>query len=215
MTDSTYTALLLVIDRSGSMMTIREDMIGGLQTLLDSQAADQGRLTVDVVDFDNEIVLRHTMADPKALTITLDPRGSTALYDAIGISLQGFAERLAALPEFARPETVQVVVVTDGQENASHEYNAAAVRALVTRQKEQSGWDFVFLGANQDAVFTGGTLGFDPESSLTFAASADEVSSMNESLNRYVKDVRDKRKVGFSSNERQKAARVTEPDQGA
>jgi hypothetical protein len=208
MTDPNYTALLLVIDRSGSMATIREDMIGGLQTLIDSQAADEGRLTVDVVDFDDEIVLRHTMADPRALKIELDPRGSTALYDAIGISMQGFGDRLSALPEDARPETVQVIVVTDGQENASREYNAAAVRALITTQKNQYSWDFVFLGANQDAVLTGSALGFDAESSLTFAAAGDEVHSMSESLNRYVKDVRGKTKEGFSTQERQQAARA-------
>jgi len=214
MTDPNYTALLLVIDRSGSMASIREDMIGGLQTLLDSQAADEGRLTVDVVDFDDEIVLRHTMADPATLKIELDPRGSTALYDAIGISMQGFGERLAALPEDARPETVQVIVVTDGQENASHEYNAAAVRTLITKQKNEYSWDFVFLGANQDAVLTGSALGFDAESSLTFAASGQEVHSMSESLNRYVKDVRGKTKEGFSTRERQQAAPATSKETG-
>ena len=206
MTDPNYTALLLVIDRSGSMATIREDMIDGLQTLIDSQAADESRLTVDVVDFDDEIVLRHTMADARALKIELDPRGSTALYDAVGISLQGFGERLAAMPEDARPETVQVIVVTDGQENASREYNAAAVRTLITRQKDEFQWDFVFLGANQDAVLTGAALGFDAESSLTFAAAGDEVHAMTESLNRYVKDVRGKSKAGFTPDERLSAA---------
>jgi Mg-chelatase subunit ChlD len=202
MTDDNYTALLLIIDRSGSMSGIRDDMVGGLQTLLAQQASEPGMLTVDVLTFDDVLEVTHTMADPASVVIELDPRGSTALFDAIGFGVQGFGKLLGDLPEHARPGTVQVVVVTDGHENASREFTADTVRKLVTQQKEKYGWDFVFLGANQDAVLTGGRLGFDRDSSMTFDAAPAAVAMTNESLSRYVGDVRKKNKRGFSDDER-------------
>ena len=202
MTDPNYTAMLLVIDRSGSRAGIRDDMVGGLTAMLADQAAEPGLLTVDIVTFDTEIEQQCSLADPKDVTITLDPRGATSLFDAIGQSVTGFGRVLAALPDHARPETVQVVVVTDGEENSSREFNLDAGRAMVTRQKEQFNWDFVFLGANQDAVFSGQRLGFDAGSSMTFAVAPEAVSNMNASVGRYIKDVRGKRKRMFDADER-------------
>ena len=187
------------------MSSIRDDMVGGLRTLLAQQAAEPGMLTVDVLTFDDVLEVTHTMADPASVVVELDPRGSTALFDAIGFGVQGFGKLLSDLPEHARPGTVQVVVVTDGHENASREFTADAVRQLVTQQKEKYGWDFVFLGANQDAVLTGGRLGFDRDSSMTFNAAPEAVEVMNASLSRYVGDVRKRNKRGFSDDERHSA----------
>jgi Mg-chelatase subunit ChlD len=205
MTDHNYTAMLLVIDRSGSMAGIRDDMIGGLTTMLAEQAAQPGILTVDIVTFDDVIEWQCSMADPASVKVVLEPRGGTALFDAIGMSVLQFGRILEALPEHARPETVQVVVVTDGQENSSREYRPEAVRALVKQQTDKYQWDFVFLGANQDAVLTGTTLGFEAGSSMTYAARPDKVGTMNSTLNRYVRDVRSKTKRGFTETERRDA----------
>ena len=202
MTDPNYTALLLVIDRSGSMARIRDDMVGGLTAMLAEQAAQPGLITVDIVIFDEAIEKSCTMANPTDVIIELEPRGMTALHDAIGVAVTDFGQALAALPEHARPETVQVVVVTDGDENSSREYTAESIRALITQQTETYNWDFVFVGANQDAVLTGATLGFDADSSLTFDAAADQVVAMSSHLGRYVTDVRKKEKRGFTSEER-------------
>ena len=206
MTDPNYTAMLLVVDRSGSMASIRDDMVGGLTTMLASQAEQPGRLTVDIVTFDDQIEQQCTMADASTVTITLDPRGSTALYDAIGIATHTFGSTLAALPEDARPDTVQVVVVTDGHENASREYTSETVKAIVTKQTNEYGWDFVFLGANQNAVLTGAELGFEADSSLSFRAAPGAVGNVNDSLSRYVTGVRSKRKIGFTAAERTASA---------
>ncbi|MBX0301131.1 VWA domain-containing protein [Cryobacterium sp. 1639] len=202
MTDPNYSALLLIIDRSGSMAGIRDDMVGGLSTMLAEQAAEPGRLTVDIVTFDTEIETQCSLADPATVAITLEPRGATALFDAIGQSVTSFGRVLAALPEHTRPDTVQVVVVTDGEENSSREFGLDAVRALVTQQKEQYSWGFMFLGANQDAVLSGERLGFDADSSMTYSAGAEAVSSMSASMGRYVSDVRGKSKRGFDAEER-------------
>jgi Mg-chelatase subunit ChlD len=201
-TDPNYTALLLIVDRSGSMHTIRDDMVGGLTTMLAEQAAEPGRLTVDVVTFDDILEVQCTMATPDEVVIALEPRGMTALYDAVGVSVTRFGASLKALKENKRPDVVQVVVVTDGHENASSEYTASQVRALVTQQTEKYNWDFVYLGANQDAVLTGASMGFEADSAMTFDASSSEVDAMAVSLGRYVKDVRAKSKSGFTVAER-------------
>ena len=191
------------------MATIRDDMVGGLQNLLTEQAALPGMLSVDVVTFDDVVELTHLMADPKDVVVELVPRGSTALYDAVGIAIRGFGQALAVLPEHARPGTVQVVIVTDGYENASREYTSDAVRALITQQTEKYAWDFMFLGANQDAVLTAGALGIDADSAMTYAAAPEAVGSASESASRYVSDLRRGSKKGFSSAERIAAAPPT------
>lgn len=206
MTDPNYTGLLLIIDRSGSMTTIRNDMVGGLEAMLRDQAAEPGRLSVDIVTFDTEIETQATFADPGNVVVTLEPRGMTALYDAIGHAVSTYGWRLALLPEDKRPGTVQVVVATDGEENSSHEWSADAVRTLVTQQTEEFNWDFVFLGANQDAVLTGGHLGFHADKSMTYAAAADGVAGLSEGLNDYIKLSRTGVDGAFTASQRKAAA---------
>lgn len=206
MTDPNYTALLLIVDRSGSMQSIRDEMVGALTALLADQAAEPGMLTVDVVLFDHEIIRTHSLASPAAVDIELTPRGSTALHDALGIAATDFGATLAALPEHARPSTVQVVVVTDGHENASQEWSAESVRHLVRTQIETYSWDFVYLGANQDAVLTARQLGFDTDSAMTYAPAAGAIDKLSMSTSRYLKDVRGGTKKGFTEEERGDAA---------
>jgi len=211
MTNPDYTALLLIVDRSGSMGSIRDDMVGGLETLLAKQAQQPGQLTVDIVAFDDRVEHQATFADPATVRVELEPRGMTALLDALGESLEGFRSALNAMPEHARPDTVQVVVVTDGQENASTTWTLPRVNRLVTELTAELGWDFVYLGAGQDAIEVGRGLGFDPGSSMAWDASSDAVGSSNESLNRYINDVRGGSKKEFVRAERLMAA----PSRGA
>ncbi|WP_394554571.1 VWA domain-containing protein [Agromyces sp. MMS24-JH15] len=212
MTDRTYTALLLVIDRSGSMISIRDDMVGGLQALLAEQAAHPGMLTVDVVTFDTVVEWTHHFAAPADVRVELEPRGSTALFDALGGAVSHFGSELAKLPEHARPGTVQVVVVTDGEENSSVEWTAQGVRAAVTKQTETFGWDFVFLGANQDAALAARTIGIAADKALDYTAAPDGVAGASQSLSAYVSRLRAAEADGiaysdiaFSDDERRSA----------
>jgi hypothetical protein len=205
MPDTQYTALLFIIDRSGSMSSIRDDMVGGLTTLLEEQKSLPGFLTVDIVQFDNVIENVCEMASPDNLTITLEPRGGTALNDAIGSGVNGFAQRISALPDHAKPHAVQVVVVTDGQENSSTEYTAGQINALVTEKQADPAWDFVFLGANQDAVLAGGRLGFAPDASMTFAPAGAQVHEASAAASRYIRDRRSGSRQGFSPDERRRS----------
>ena len=206
MSDPNYTALQLIIDRSGSMSSIRDDMVGGLTALVEEQRKQPGLLTLSIVTFDGQIELTHRMADPKGVAIQLEPRGSTALYDAIGVGINTLASDLDALPEHAKPSTIQVIVVTDGQENASSEYSGKVIKALITEKTKSHNWDFVFLGANQDAVMKAAELGIDAGSSMTYSARGHNVSSATSSASRYVSDRRSGKSTSFSPEERRKSS---------
>lgn len=179
MTDPNYTHVLLIVDRSGSMQTIQSDMNGAINAFMSDQAKVLGTLKVDVITFDNKPEYAVHNAPAKALVDTdfVQPRGSTALYDAIGMGITEMGSFLSGLSEDARPALVQVVVVTDGEENASTNYTADQVRTLVKTQSEVYSWDFVFLGANIDAFAIGGNLGFSQGSTLNYAASSAGVAN--------------------------------------
>jgi hypothetical protein len=206
MSDPNYTALMLIIDRSGSMSSIRDDMVGGLNGLLEDQKKQPGLLTVSVVSFDNAVELPHRMAAPSGVTVELDPRGATALYDAMGFGINTMASDIDALPEHAKPSTVQIIVVTDGEENASGEYSGKLIKKLVTEKTKSENWDFVFLGANQDAVMKAAELGIGEGSALTYDAGADGVQNMASSANRYMSDRRQNSQAAFSPEERRKSS---------
>jgi Mg-chelatase subunit ChlD len=204
---SDFTALLFIIDRSGSMSAIRDDMVGGLSTLLEEQKVMPGRLSVDIVRFDQDIEFTHKMANPNSVEIAIEPRGKTALHDAIGVGISDFDQRINALPEGEGPTSIQVVVVTDGKENASSEYSAEQVRELITGKQADPRWDFVFLGANQDAVTTGGRLGFRQDASMTFSPRGSEVRRTTRSMSRYMHDRRSGQRQGFTETERSRSTR--------
>jgi hypothetical protein len=157
--------LSVVLDRSGSMQRIAEDMIGGFQQFIDEQKKTEGDVRISLVQFDSqdpfEVLidgedLREAHLDPNAYR----PRASTPLLDAVGRMIAridaGIAERLV----LERPKEDQVVlVITDGLENASVEYSLAAIKGLIADRKD-AGWTFVFLGADQDSFLEGGRLGF-------------------------------------------------------
>jgi Mg-chelatase subunit ChlD len=164
--------LVLVVDRSGSMETIRDDMQGGLNSLLAEQAKLEGRCFVTLAQFDDSY---EVLADAYRLV----PRGSTALLDAIGRTVSTTKAWLDELPAAERPR-VLFTVITDGMENASREWSRQQVMDAVTARQGE-GWDFTFLGANQDAIHEGSTMGFSEGSSITYSrmgtAAANDVLS--------------------------------------
>jgi len=170
MTNPDYTALLFIIDRSGSMYSIKEDMEGGINGVLDEQKKLPGEVTVDVAYFDYELTYDDRFLSLDSASIEINPRGSTALYDAIVTSTGKFGDALSQLPEADRPGNVMVIIVTDGHENSSRESTVDDVKSLITQQQDTYNWEFLFLGANQDALETGQTFGLREGNSLTYAA---------------------------------------------
>lgn len=157
MSDPDYTHLTLIVDRSGSMSPLAAEAQAGIATLLDDQHSLPGRLTVTLVEFDDQIDTVARMSSER-VGYVLEPRGMTALLDAVGGEIHRTGADLAALDEWDRPGRVLIVVVTDGQENSSHEYDLGTVRALVEHQREVYSWQFQFLGAD-DAAWQGHGLG--------------------------------------------------------
>lgn len=206
MSNPDYTALMLVVDRSGSMSSIRNDMVGGLSSLVEEQTAEPGLLTLSMVTFDDVVELAHSMVTPENVEIVLEPRGSTALYDALGFALTTLQASIDALPDAVRPGNVQVVVVTDGEENASKQYTGPALKRLVTEKLEAQKWDIVFLGANQDAVMKAAEIGVKRESAMTYKADAKGVKDSFDAVKRYVKDKKDLGDAFFNEDERKRAS---------
>jgi hypothetical protein len=188
MTNTDYTALLLIVDRSGSMADIAADMEGGIRTLLDEQAAQPGRLTVDFVRFDDKYEHVAKLADPAKVKVKISPRGSTALLDAVGRAVTEFGETLAAMPEEERPGTVLVAIVTDGLENASKEWQGFQVKELIEQQQRDYSWVVTYLGANQDAISVAHHIGINPSAALTYGTA--DVAAMATSLSGYVTTTR-------------------------
>jgi hypothetical protein len=172
MTNPDYTALLFIIDRSGSMYRIKEDMEGGINGVLEEQKNLPGEVTVDVAYFDYETIYDDRFLSLDSASIEINPRGGTALYDAIVSSTAKFGEALAQLPEEDRPGTVLTIIVTDGQENMSRESTIDDVKSIITQQQDVYGWEFLFLGANQDAIETGDSFGLRKGASMTYTANA-------------------------------------------
>ena len=161
MTRSDLTHLYFLLDRSGSMQSIKSDIEGGFAAFIDEQRkAGPGECLVTLAQFDDvyEVVYAdRPLADVPPLD--LHPRNSTALHDAMGRLITEAGEKLAAMPEDERPGTVIVAIMTDGYENASQEWHAPAIKALVELQTKQYGWEFLYMGADQDAVEVGAGLG--------------------------------------------------------
>jgi hypothetical protein len=164
------TDITLVVDRSGSMSSIRADAEGGINTLLAEQAAQPGQALLTLVHFDTEYEFVHRgVPVSRVPPYRLLPRGMTALLDAVGRAIAETGERLARTAEAERPGLVVFVVVTDGQENSSREYTKARIKEMIEHQQSVYNWQFTFLGANQDAFAEAGGLGIDASGVANYA----------------------------------------------
>jgi hypothetical protein len=203
MTNSDLTQLLVIVDRSGSMISCAEDMTGGLNTLFEEQAKLPGKCVVDYVQFDNQYELVFWDKPVSEARAQLNPRGSTALLDAIGRGVTELGEKLAKLDEADRPGTVMVAIVTDGYENSSREWTTEKVKELIEKQQSQWNWDFVFLGANMDAVAEGEKFGIAAASSMTYDTHYS--GGTTQSLSNYTSALRTTGHAAFSDEDRAKA----------
>ncbi len=216
MTDPTYTDITMVLDRSGSMQSIKDDTIGGFDAFISEQGRLPGRCTVSLVQFDNvyeEVYTGRDLADVPGLTLV--PRGSTAMLDAIGRVVNATGARLAAMPEDGRPGTVIVGIMTDGLENASREFTYPMVKALIEQQEQAYGWTFMYMGANQDAIEVGASLGVARDRSLTYAgpkvaaamgAYSASVGTIREAVAAGAPVEQARRRAAYSDEQRRKAA---------
>ncbi|WP_378736460.1 VWA domain-containing protein [Nocardia brasiliensis] len=179
MTNPDLTLIAVLLDRSGSMQSIKSDTEGGFSAFIEEQRKVPKTIEVTLAQFDTEYeCLYSNRPIAQVPPLDLQPRGMTALYDAVGRLITDIGAELAKRPEPERPSTVIVVVLTDGHENSSKEWSHAAVKSLITQQQEVYSWNFLFLGANMDAVAIGTEMGFDPRNSITYAAAPQGVSGV-------------------------------------
>lgn len=166
------TELVFILDKSGSMRGLEKDTIGGYNSMLDKQKAVEGQCVITTVLFDNNYELLHDRIDIRAVKPITEEEyfvgGSTALLDAVGKTVHKIETVQKNTSEEYRAEKVMFVIITDGEENASRQYSANQVKKMIERQKAKFGWEFIFLGANIDAVETAGRFGIDADRAVDY-----------------------------------------------
>lgn len=191
------TELVFILDRSGSMSGLEKDTIGGFNSMLQQyvQSSDETRVTTVLFDDRYELLWDNIAANEAKLTSKhYFVRGSTAMLDAIGRTVDDVGARLARTPEHQRPSQVIVIITTDGEENCSHRYTYSDVQQRIARQRNDYNWEFVFVGANIDVAKEAEQLGIQSDLVLEYAASEQGVATMYMELNDMVVKAESSRK---------------------
>ena len=188
------TELVFILDRSGSMAGLEDDTIGGFNAMIQKQKAEDGEAYVSTILFDNHTEVIHDRVDiQKILPMTRKDyyvRGCTALLDAVGKSIHHIGNVHKYAREEDRPEKTIFVITTDGMENASRQYSYEKVRAMITRQKEKYGWEFLFLGANIDAAKEAARFGITEDRAANYHADREGTAVIYEAMSEAVCNVR-------------------------
>ena len=188
------TEIVFILDRSGSMAGLEDDTIGGFNAMIQKQKAEDGEAYVSTILFDNHTEVIHDRVDiQKILPMTRKDyyvRGCTALLDAVGKSIHHIGNVHKYAREEDRPEKTIFVITTDGMENASRQYSYEKVRAMITRQKEKYGWEFLFLGANIDAAKEAARFGITEDRAANYHADREGTAVIYEAMSEAVCNVR-------------------------
>ena len=186
--------VVFILDRSGSMGGLESDTIGGFNSMLEKQRKIEGKAFITTVLFDDQYELLHDRVNiAKVNNITEKEyfvRGSTALLDAIGKTIAKEKAIQDTLGKNEKADKVLFVIITDGLENASREYNSSTVKKLIETQKEKYGWEFLFLGANIDAIETASAIGISAERAVNYNSDSVGTQLNYKSLNKAVTEVR-------------------------
>lgn len=206
-----YVHILFVLDRSGSMESICDDTIGGFNQFVSAQKRQSGSVTLSLVQFDHEYDTISSFAPLQHFAgisrDTYKPRGRTALLNALGRAIRETGQRLAEMPEADRPGKVIAVVITDGKENASHEefdmnkrYTWAQVSEMIKTQREKYSWDFVFLGADENAIGDASRVGISTSSTMRYRPDTFGIQAAYNSVSAGVCNLRSATAMGQSAN---------------
>lgn len=186
MTNQNLTAINVIIDQSGSMHGLQNDTIGGYNRFLADQKVAPGEALFTLCTFNDDYRLVHDFVKvagvPDLNTNTYKPNGSTALLDAMGETITEVGRKLSVMKEEDRPSKVIFLIITDGQENASHRFTKSQIRDMVKHQQSVYSWEFVFMGANIDAVTEGTALGISARNSVGYDATKGGTAKLYESI---------------------------------
>ena len=184
------TELVFIIDKSGSMSPLRDDTIGGFNTMIQQQKSSGGQILVSTVMFSETSDVVHDRIDISNIKdLTRDdyaPMGCTALLDAVGNAVK----HIGNIHKYARkediPQKTLFVITTDGMENASTQYTQPRIKRLIEKQKEKYVWEFLFIGANIDSVETAGSMGIDARRAVNYTASKEGTRRLYKGVGRAV-----------------------------
>ncbi len=188
------TELVFILDRSGSMSGLEKDTIGGFNSMIEKQKKEDGLCYVSTLLFDDKCEVLHDRVKLGDVPVMTEDdyyvRGSTALLDALG----GAIKHIGNIHKYARsedvPEKTLFVITTDGMENASRKYTSERVKQMIERQQKKYGWEFIFIGANIDAVTTAKSYGIAPERAVNYTADSRGTNALFSSVGKAVKAVR-------------------------
>jgi hypothetical protein len=204
------THITFVLDSSGSMSAIEDDTKGGFNAFLKDQRDEEGPATVTLYDFNTNVDLvyhEYPIEDaPKLDDDNYTPGGKTALHDALYTAVTETAERVSDKESANRPDNVIIVVLTDGKENAS-ETHQERVREQVKYRRKEFGWEFLFIGANQDAALTAASMGMDEDRSLNMSHSGEGTRAAYESTSDRITQARQEGTTGTYEEEDRKKQR--------
>ncbi len=188
------TEIAYILDRSGSMQSMQEPAVAAFNLFIRSQLDVPGDARLTLVQFDDAYEVPFAALPiqevPQLTAATYTPRGSTALLDAIGRTITETNRRISALPDAEKPGKVILTIFTDGMENASHEYTLKHISDLIRLYRDEKGWEFLFLAANQDAIASATAMRMDARSSSNVQFSADGVISTGGAMSRKVRAMR-------------------------
>lgn len=169
-----FASINVIIDGSGSMLPLVDDTIGGCNSFLEDQKKVEGEAAFTLVTFNTQATTIHDFVPldkvPQLTREDYRPHSGTALLDAVGFNIDKLGKKLAGMPEEDRPSKVIFLIITDGQENSSVSYTKAKVAQMIKHQREVYNWEFVFMGANIDAVSEGSSLGVSTMNSVNYDA---------------------------------------------
>lgn len=196
-----YINILCVLDRSGSMSSIIEEAISGFNHFLKEQKMVKGKANLQTMLFDTEFIISELKDIQKVkefTTKTYVPRGATSLYDAIGNTIDDELDRLSNLSKEERPSKTLIVILTDGYENSSREYHQELIKRKIEEMRKDFHWEFIFLAANQDAIFTADTIGISKGNALNFDATSDGITVAYASISNATTHYRTSNKTNYN-----------------
>jgi len=186
--------LVFILDRSGSMAGLEDDTIKGFNSLLNKQRNEVGEAIITTVLFDHSYELLHDRINLKSIRNITDKeyyvRGSTALLDAIGYTIDKIGNVQKVTQEEHRADKVLFVITTDGMENSSRKYNYKMIKRMIENQKCKYNWEFIFMGANMDAISVANNFGIDASRAVNYHSDQKGTSLNFESMSKVVSDLR-------------------------
>ena len=186
------TELVFILDRSGSMHGLESDTIGGFNSMIDKQKKEEGEACVSTVLFSDSSEVIHDRVPLLKVEPMNDTQyvvgGCTALIDAIGGAVHHISNVHKYAREEDRPARTMFVIITDGMENASHQYSSSEVKKMISEKKEKYGWEFIFLGANIDAVETAKRFGIGSGRAFNYHADSKGTETNFEALGAVVEN---------------------------